>query len=221
MLIFMTIYKKLLEYRFYIGIALLLITIGLTFTDFSGWWWFSLIMTIIVVGTHLFFGPIRFIQEAVQAGDTATAEKHIKTVLLPSLLFKPVRQSFYMLQSNMAAANNDFEGAEALINKSIKSKSKVLGNESEGAAFLQLGMISLQNGKKNEAKKNLRLALEKGLPDIESEAAAYVQLSAIELQSRRFSQAKNLLTKAKKLNPQTPEVKSQIQELNKHMNNRR
>ncbi|MFT6001443.1 MAG: hypothetical protein ACI95T_000192, partial [Flavobacteriales bacterium] len=114
-MILMTIYKKLLEFRFYIGIVLILSTIALSFTKLDGLWWFSLILMIIAVGSHIFFGPIRFIQEAIQAGDMESAEKYIKTVIFPRLLFKPIRQGFYMLQSNMAMANKDFEGAEKLM----------------------------------------------------------------------------------------------------------
>ncbi len=221
MFILMVIYRKLLEFRLYIGLALLAITIGLSFTNYNGWWWFSLILTIIALGSHVFFGPIRFIQEAVQNGDMETAEKHIKTVYFPRLLFKPIRQGFYMMQSNIAMSNKDFEGAETLMNKSIKSNSKVLGANSEGASYLQLGMIAMQNGKRNEAKKNLRIALDKGLPDKESEATAYLQLCGIELQSRRFSQATNLFKKAKQLNPKTTELKEQLKLMERHLNNRR
>lgn len=221
MLILMSLYRKLLEFRLYIGLVLLAITIGLSFTNLNGWWWFSLILTIIAIGSHIFFGPIRFIQEAVQAGDYETAQKHIKTVFFSQLLFKPIRQGFYMLQSNIAMAQKDFQGAEKLMTKSIKSNSKVLGANSEGASYLQLGMIAMQNGKRNEAKKNLRIALDKGLPDKESEATAYLQLCGIELQSRRFSTATNFYKKAKQLNPQTAELKEQLKLMEKHLNNRR
>lgn len=221
MLILMSLYRKLLEFRLYIGLVLLAITIGLSFTNLNGWWWFSLILTIIAIGSHIFFGPIRFIQEAVQAGDYETAQKHIKTVFFPQLLFKPIRQGFYMLQSNIAMAQKDFQGAEKLMTKSIKSNSKVLGANSEGASYLQLGMIAMQNGKRNEAKKNLRIALDKGLPDKESEATAYLQLCGIELQSRRFSTATNFYKKAKQLNPQTAELKEQLKLMERHLNNRR
>lgn len=217
----MSLYRKLLEFRLYIGLVLLAITIGLSFTNLNGWWWFSLILTIIAIGSHIFFGPIRFIQEAVQAGDYETAQKHIKTVFFPQLLFKPIRQGFYMLQSNIAMAQKDFQGAEKLMTKSIKSNSKVLGANSEGASYLQLGMIAMQNGKRNEAKKNLRIALDKGLPDKESEATAYLQLCGIELQSRRFSTATNFYKKAKQLNPQTAELKEQLKLMERHLNNRR
>lgn len=221
MLILMSLYRKLLEFRLYIGLVLLAITIGLSFTNLNGWWWFSLILTIIAIGSHIFFGPIRFIQEAVQAGDYETAQKHIKTVFFPQLLFKPIRQGFYMLQSNIAMAQKDFQGAEKLMTKSIKSNSKVLGANSEGASYLQLGMIAMQNGKRNEAKKNLRIAIDKGLPDKESEATAYLQLCGIELQSRRFSTATNFYKKAKQLNPQTAELKEQLKLMERHLNNRR
>ena len=170
--------------------------------------------------SQLFFGPIRFIQEAVQAGDMETAKKHMKTVFFPRLLFKPIRQGFYMLQSNMAMVDKDYVTAETLMNKSIKSKSKVLGAGNEGSAYLQLGMIAMQNGKKNEAKKNLRIALDKGLADKESKAAAYIQLCGIEMQSRRMAQATNLFKKAKALRPKTKELVDQIAQLEKHLNNR-
>lgn len=218
MILLTLIYRRLLQYRVHIGLALLALTIGLSFTNYNGWWWFCLIFAIIALLSHVMFGPIRFIQEAIQNEDYDKANKYIKTVIFPRLLIKPVRQGFYMLQSNMAMANKDFKSAEALMNKSIKNKSKILGANSEGASYLQLGMLAMQNGKRNEAKKNLRLALEKGLPDKESEAAVYVQLSAIELQSRKISQAKNLLNKAKKLNPQSAEIKPQIKELERHIN---
>lgn len=220
MLILTTIYKKILEYRLYLCAVLIITTIALGFTSYSGWFWFSLMLTLLAVLSQLFFGPIRFIQEAVQAGDMETAKKHMKTVFFPRLLFKPIRQGFYMLQSNMAMVDKDFATAETLMNKSIKSKSKVLGAGNEGAAYLQLGMIAMQNGKKNEAKKNLRIALDKGLADKESKAAAYVQLCGIELQSRRMAQATNLLKKAKQLRPNTKELTDQITQLEKHLNNR-
>lgn len=217
-MVFLTFaYRKLLEFRFYIAIALILITTAFTFTQYNGWWWFLLSLTILAVGSHVFFGPIRFIQEAIQNEDFERAEKHINTVLFPKLLFKPVRQGFYMLKSNLAMVNKDLSSAENMINKSIKSKSKLMG-ANEGASYLQLGLIAIQNGNKQEGKKSLRLALEKGLPDIESKAAAYVQLGAIELQSRKVSQARNLLNKAKKLNPQSSEIKGHMKELEKHIN---
>ena len=220
MFILTTLYRKLLEFRIHLGIALLVATISLGFTNYDGWFWFCLILTIIAIGSHLFFGPIRFIQEAVQAGDMEKAEKHIKTVIFPRLLFKPIRQGFYMLKSNIAMTNKDFTQAETLMNKSIKSTSKVLGAGNEGASYLQLGMIAMQNGKKIEAKKNIRIALDKGLNDKESKAAAYLQLSSIELSSRRFAQATNLFKKAKQQKPQSQEIKAQIAEMEKYIHRR-
>ncbi|MEN8787722.1 MAG: hypothetical protein ABF264_07795 [Flavobacteriales bacterium] len=219
-MIWLTLYKKLLQFRLYIGIALVAITIALGFTSYDGWFWFSLILAFIALGSHVFFGPIRFIQEAIQAGDMERAKKFINQVYFPRLLFKPVRQGFYMLQSNMAMAQKDFASAETLMNKSIKSKSKALGSTGEGSSYLQLGMIAAQNGKMSEAKKNLRIALDKGLGDKETKATAYLQLAGLEMQSRRFGPANNYFKKAKQLNPQTSELKDQIAQMEKYIHRR-
>lgn len=219
-MIWLTLYKKLLEFRLYIGLALLAITIALGFTDFDGWFWFAVFVTFIAIGSHVFFGPIRFIQEAIQNGNMERAQKFINQVYFPRLLFKPVRQGFYMLQSNMAMANKDFQSAETLMNKSIKSKSKALGSAGEGSSYLQLGMIAAQNGKMTEAKKNLRIALDKGLGDKETKATAYLQLAGLEMQSRKFGPANNYFKKAKQLNPQSKELKDQITQMEKYIHRR-
>ena len=213
----MTLYKKLLEFRFYIGLALLAVCAVLAFVQEWNWFFLTLFFALFAIITHMLFGPLRLIQEAVQAGDMEEAQRFIKMVQFPKLLIKPVRQGFYMLQSNMAMQNKDFASAEDLMKKSIKSKSKVMGTENEGASYLQLGMIAMQNGKKSEGRKNLRLALEKGLPDKESKAAAYLQLASLEIQSRRFKQGRDLFQKAKKLKPQTSEIKMQIAEMEKYI----
>ncbi|MFT4644607.1 MAG: tetratricopeptide (TPR) repeat protein [Planctomycetota bacterium] len=213
----MTFYKKLLEYRLYIGIALVVACIPFFITESWNLFGWSLTFAFIAIGSHLFFGPMRLIQEAIQAGDMETAQKFIKTVHFPKLLFKPIRQGFYMLQSNIAMTNKDFDKAESLMKQSMKSKSTLTGEDNEGASYLQLGMIAMQNGKKGEARKNLMLAIKKGLPDIESRAAAYLQLSALDVQQRRFTQGRNFFKKAKQLKPKSKEIKEQITEMEKYI----
>ena len=213
----MTFYKKLIEYRLYLGVALLLACIPFYITGSWNLFGWSLTFAIIAIGSHLFFGPMRLIQEAVQAGDMEKAQKYINMVKFPRLLFKPIRQGFYMLQSNMAMTNKDFDKAESLMKESMKSKSKLTGEDNEGASHLQLGMIALLNGKKGEARKNLMTALKKGLPDIESRAAAYLQLSALDIQQRRFTQGRNFFKKAKQLKPKSKEIKEQITEMEKYI----
>ena len=213
----MGFYKKLLIYRMYIGIALLVLSAVLAFTGEWEWFWLFLPLGLIAIASHLMFGPIRMIQDAIQDEDMETAEKYMKTVKFPGLLIKPVRQGFYMLQSNMAMMNKDFTKAETLMKKSMKSKSKLMGGDNEGSSFLQLGMIALQNGNTKEAKKNLKLALSKGLPDNDSKAAAYLQLSSMEIQARQIKVGREYFKKAKALKPKAAEIKSQIAQMDKYI----
>lgn len=213
----MKFYKLLITYRFQIGIALLMLSIILAYLKSWEWFWTAIILAIVAIVSHLIFGPLRLIQEAIQDNDMELAKKYMKTVYFPQLLLKPIRQGFYMLKSNMAMSNKDFKSAESYMKKSMKSKSKLVGKESEGASHLQMGMIALQNGKRAEARKNLRLALQKGLPDKETKAAALIQLSSIEIQSRNINLARNYFKKAKQLKPQSQEVKSQIAQMDKYI----
>lgn len=213
----MGFYKKLLLYRMQIAIGLLVIT-GI-FAAVGEWEWFWLFLTLglIALVSHLLFGPIRLIQDAIQEEDMETATKYMKSVKFPGLLIKPVRQGFYMLQSNMAMMEKDFVTAETYMKKSMKSKSKIMGGDNEGSSYLQLGMIALQKGNTKEAKKNLKMALSKGLPDNDSKAAAYLQLSSIEVQARQIKVGREYFKKAKALKPKAAELKSQIAQMDKYI----
>lgn len=214
----MWFYKKILIYRLYIGIVLLIGSIALAFIG-DNWGWFSLCLTIGLIAfvSHFLFGPLRLIQEAVQAGDMAAADKYLKMVQFPKLLIKPVRQGYYMIKSNMAMQNKDFNTAEGFLKESIKSKSSLAGEEFEGASYLQLGMLAMQKGDRKEAKRNLKQALAKGLPDDDSMAAALLQLSSIEIQGRQLKQGKEYFKKAKKLKPQSKEIKEQLAQMGKYI----
>ncbi|MCD8528427.1 MAG: hypothetical protein LRY27_00225 [Chitinophagales bacterium] len=213
----MNLYKKLLIYRLYIGIALLLLSIPLAVLGYWGWFSLVLFFGLLAVVSHFLFGPLRLIQEAIQAGDMAAAKKYADMVQFPKLLIKPVRQGFYMLQSQIAMTNKDFGKAEELMRESIKSKSNLLGKESEGASYLQLGMLAMQNGNQKDAKKNLKLAISKGLPDDDSLAAAFLQLSAIEIQARQLKIGRDYFKKAKMLKPKAKEIKDQIVQMDKYI----
>ena len=160
----MWFYKKLLIYRLYIGIVLLLGAIVLGVMG-DNWGWFSLVLSLglIAVISHFLFGPLRLIQEAIQANDLVAAEKYLKMVQFPSLLIKPVRQGYYLIKSNMAMTHKDFSGAEGFLKHSIKSNNSITGQEYEGASYLQLGMIAIQKGDRKEAKSNLKTALAKSI----------------------------------------------------------
>lgn len=214
----MWFYKKLLIYRLYLGIPLLLGAIALAFIG-DNWGWFTLCLTLglIAVVSHFLFGPLRLIQEAVEAGDMEAANKYLNMVQFPKLLIKPVRQGYYMIKSNLAMQNKDFSSAEGFLKESIKSKSSLAGEEFEGASYLQLGMLAMQKGDRKEAKRNLRQALSKGLPDDDSMAAALLQLASIEIQGRQLKQGKEYFKKAKRLKVQNPEIKEQIAQMGKYI----
>lgn len=213
----MGFYKKLLMYRMQIAIGLLVITGIFAAVGEMEWFWLFLSLGLIALVSHLLFGPIRLIQDAIQEEDMETATKYMKTVKFPGLLIKPVRQGFYMLQSNMAMMEKDFASAETYMKKSMKSKSKIMGGDNEGSSYLQLGMIALQKGNTKEAKKNLKMALSKGLPDNDSKAAAYLQLSSIEVQARQIKVGREYFKKAKALKPKAAEIKSQIAQMDKYI----
>lgn len=214
----MWFYKKLLIYRLYLGVPLLLGAIALAFVG-DNWGWFTLCLTLglIAVISHFLFGPLRLIQEAVEAGDMEAANKYLNMVQFPRLLIKPVRQGYFMIKSNLAMQNKDFNTAEGFLKESIKSKSSLAGQEFEGASYLQLGMLAMQKGDRKEAKRNLRQALSKGLPDDDSMAAALLQLASIEIQGRQLKQGKEYFKKAKKLKVQNPEIKEQLVQMGKYI----
>ena len=214
----MWFYKKLLIYRLYIGIPLLIGAIAVAFVG-DNWGWFTLCLTLglIAVVSHFLFGPLRLIQEAVEAGDMDAANKYLNMVQFPRLLIKPVRQGYFMIKSNLAMQNKDFNTAEGYLKESIKSKSSIAGQEFEGASYLQLGMLAMQKGDRKEAKRNLRQALSKGLPDDDSMAAALLQLASIEIQGRQLKQGKEYFKKAKKLKVQNPEIKEQLVQMGKYI----
>lgn len=214
----MWFYKKLLIYRLYLGAALLALSVALAIVG-DNWGWFSLTLTLglIAVISHFLFGTLRLVQDAVQANDMEAANKYLNMIQFPKLLIKPVRQGYYLIKSNLAMTNKDFASAESYLKESIKSKNSITGQEYEGSSYLQLGMIAMQNGDMKEAKRNLRTALSKGLPDDDSMAAAFLQLSSIEIQARQLKQGRDYFKKAKMLKPKTKEIKDQIVQMEKYI----
>jgi tetratricopeptide (TPR) repeat protein len=214
----MWFYKKLLIYRLYIGAVLLLLSVVLAFIG-NNWGWFSLTLFfgLLAVVSHFLFGPLRLVQEAIEKGDMEAAKKYLDMVQFPKLLIKPVRQGYYLVKSNLAMTDKDYAGAEEYLKESIKSKNSLVGKEYEGSSYLQLGMLCAQKGEYKEAKKNLRTAIAKGLPDDDTMAAAFLQLASIEIQSRQYKIGRDYFRKAKSLKPKTKEVKDQIAQMEKYI----
>jgi len=78
-------------------------------------------------------------------------------------------------------------------------------------------MIAMQKGDHKTARINLKEAVSKGLPDHDNLAAAYLQLSSLEINRRQNRLGKEYFKKAKALKPKSPEIKSQIVDMEKYM----
>lgn len=203
------------RYRFPLGILLLIggIAMGIT----VGWWEATIILFLAAVClvSHFMLGPMRLVQDAVEAGDIEGAQRILNSIKFPKLLYKPIRSAYYMMQSNLAMTNQDLDKAEHSIRESIKAGSPL--KDQEGMQYMQLGAIALQKGDIKTADANLRKALRLGLPDKENKAAALLQLTSIAMNRREFKVAKDFFRRAKAEKPTTKELVSQIKEIDKYI----
>lgn len=211
----MKAFNLFIKYRLPLGILLLIggIALGLAF----GWWEAAIVLLIAVVCivTHFLFGPMRLVQEAVEAGDVDGAMRILNSIQFPKLLYKPIRSGYYLMQSNLAMQNEDLDKAESAVRASIKSGSPT--REHEGMQYFQLGIIASQKNDTKTASENLRKALKLGLPDKENTAAALLQLCSISMSRRDFKAAKEYFRRAKEQKPTTEQIKSQIKEMDKYI----
>lgn len=212
--------KKVL--RFYIlyrlPIIFLLIALGVlsNIYDDAISAWICYILAGISILLYFMIGTMRLVQEAVTEGDVEAAGRYMKQIKFPRLLFKPVRSGYYMLQSNLALATDDFANAEASIRKSLNTKSSIVGDV-QGANLMQLGFIQLKKGNSKEARLTLVQAVKAGIPDKESLAATYMQLCSLEIQRNQNRIAKEYFKKAKDLKPKSEELVKQIQMMQKNI----
>ncbi|MFN8266071.1 MAG: hypothetical protein U0T11_08365 [Chitinophagaceae bacterium] len=212
---FLNLYVR---YRLPLGILLLVIAVVVNYyTSFWPSFILYLLAVISIVG-HFVLGPLRLIQEYMEAGDMEGAEKILNSVQFPGLLYKPIRSVYYTLKGNIAMTKQDFDTAEKLMKKGIDlgSGSSIMQG-AEGASLLQMGMLSLQKSNFKQAESYIRQAIRKGLPDKESEAAAYLQLCTIMMNKREFRAAKDFFRKAKALKPTTPQIVDQVKQMEKYI----
>jgi tetratricopeptide (TPR) repeat protein len=207
-----------IRYRLILGIVLLLVAIAVHY--FTGFWPAFIIYLVAVVSIvgHFFLGPLRLIQQYMEAGDMDGAEKILNSVKFPSLLFKPIRSVYYTLKGNIAMMKQDFDGAEKMMKKGIDLGSgSSLMQGAEGASLLQMGMLSMQKNNIKQAESYIRQAIRKGLPDKENQAAAFLQMCSIMMNKREFRAAKDFFRKAKALKPTTPQIADQIKQMEKYI----
>ncbi len=215
----MKFFNLYIRYRLPLGI-LLLVAAGVVHY-FNGFWPAFIIYLVAVVSifSHFFFGPLRLIQQYLESGDVAGAEKILGSVQFPRLLFKPIRSVFYTLKGNIAMMKQDYDGAEIMMKKGIELGSgSSLMQGAEGASLLQMGMLALQKNNFKQGESYIRQAIRKGLPDKENQAAAFLQMCSIMMNKREFRAAKDFFKKAKALKPTTTQIVDQIKQMEKYIN---
>jgi tetratricopeptide (TPR) repeat protein len=211
----MKFYNWLIKYRLWVGIVILLGAIAVNIT--SGFWpaFVLYLIGVVLIFGHFFFGPMRLIQQYMEAGDMEGAEKVLNSVQYPNLLYKPIRSVYYTLKGNVAMMKQDYEGAEKNMKKGLDLGMPM--KEAEGASLLQMGMLSMQKNDIRQAESYIRSALRKGLPDKENEAAAYLQLCSIMMTKREFRAAKDYFRRTKALKPTTPQIIEQVKQIEKYI----
>lgn len=210
----MKLLRWFILYRLYLGIFMILAGVAANIAE--GFWsgFFLYFPGLIFIFLHYALGPMRLVQEAIENDDPELAISYVNKVKYPRLLLKPIRQSYYMLQSNLAFAGRDLDKAEEHLRKSLQTKSTVM-KEQEGISYLQLGMIAMQKGDQKAARQHLKEAIDRGLPDDDNLATAYLQLASLEIQRRQNRLGKEYFKKAQKLKPKNAEVKKQVADMEK------
>ncbi|MCX6315637.1 MAG: hypothetical protein NTX08_12960 [Sphingobacteriales bacterium] len=214
----MKFFNLIIKYRLWLGVIFLALAI---FTNWEAGFWPSfilyLIAVVLLVG-HFLFGPMRLIQGYMEEGDIEGAKKVVDSIWFPALLITPVRSVYYTIKGNLAMMEEDYDGAEKLMKKSLSLGGGTLTKQAEGPNKLQLGMLSMQKGDIKQAESYIRQAIRAGLPDKENSAAAYLQLCSIMMNKREFRAAKEYFRKAKGYKPTTPQIVDQIKQIEKYIN---
>ena len=211
----MKFYNVLIKYRFWL--SLLAIALAVTVNVMSSFWPSFILYFIGVIGlaSHFFIGPMRLIQEPMEAGNVDEVERILNTIWWPGLLYKPVRSTYYTIKGNLAMMKQDFDTAEKHLKKSSDLGSPM--PEAEGANKLQLGMMAMQRGDLKQGENYIRAAIRAGIPDKESEAVAYLSMCQIFMNKREFRAAKDFFRKAKACKPKTKQVLDQVKEIEKYI----
>lgn len=213
----MKFYNLIIKYRLWLSIALIVLAIVLNVTHVAGFWAMFPLYFIGAIGiaTHFLIGPLRLIQKPMEDGNVEEVQKIMDSIWFPNLLIKPVRSTYYTLKGNLAMMNKDYDAAEQHLKKSSAIGSSV--PEAEGANKLQLGMMAMQKGDMRSAEGYLRAALKMGIPDNESKAVALLGMCQIMMNKREFRAAKDFFRRVQACKPTTPEVVSQIKEIQKYI----
>lgn len=206
--------RILVFYR--LPIAIGLIALGFLLGFKVTWWvaWIPMLVAVLMIIAYFMVGPMTLIQGYMESGDMEGAQKLLKKVKFPNLLYKPIRSSFYMLQANFSTMGEDLDSAEAQLKKGLEMGTE---KEYEGTAYLQLGAIAQKKGNNKEALEHYRKAVQLGLPDKDNAATAYLQLCQLYIQRRDFRNAKIYFNKAKSCKATNAQVVEGIKEMAKYI----
>jgi tetratricopeptide (TPR) repeat protein len=212
----MKYYNLIIKYRFWLSLLAIAAGVVLNVTGTGFWPTFPLYFVgLIGLLSHFFIGPLRLIQEPMEAGNIEAVEKILDGIWFPGLLYKPVRSTYYTIKGNLAMMKQDFTSAEKHLKKSTDLGSPMA--EAEGANKLQLGMMAMQRGDLKQGESYIRAAIRVGIPDKESEAVAYLSMCQIFMNKREFRAAKDFFRKAKACKPKTKQVLDQVKEIEKYI----
>src|SRR6201994_2701905 len=211
----MKFYNFIIKFRPQIAIAFLILAI--VTNVYAGFWpaFVAYLIAVVLLFGYFFFGPLRLIQEHMESGNLEAAEKVLNSIRFPNLLYKPIRSVYYTLKGNIAMMKQDFEGAEKNMKKGLDLGMPM--KEAEGASLLQMGMLAMQKNDLKQGESYIRQAIRKGLPDQENQAAAFLQICSLMMTKREFRAAKDFFRKAKALKPTTPQIVSQIKEIERYI----
>ncbi len=215
----MKFYNTLIKYRFWLSLVAIFGGIILQVTGVSGFWPVFPLYFVGVIGlvSHFVIGPMRLIQEPMEAGNVEEVERILSTIWYPNLLYKPVRSTYYTIKGNMSMMKQDFDSAEKYLKQSNDLGSPM--PEAEGANKLQLGMMAMQKGDLKQGETYIRAAIRLGISDNESLAVAYLSMCQIFMNKRQFKPAQDFFRKAKECKPKTKQVLDQIKEVDKYIHN--
>src|SRR5205085_8383056 len=115
----MKFYTWLIRYRLYLGLAL--IAVGVLANVYSGFWpaFPAYFIGLILIAGHFFIGPLRLIQEHMEAGDLDGAKRVLHSIKYPNLLYKPIRSAFFTFKGQLAMMEQDFDSAETNMKKGL------------------------------------------------------------------------------------------------------
>jgi len=211
----MKFYNWLLRYRLWLGLFGIVLAISVNI--YAGFWpsFILYLLAVVAIASHFFIGPMRLIQQYIEAGDMEGADKILNMIWFPNLLYKPIRSAYYTLKGQMAMMRQDFVGAEAHMKRSEQLGMPMA--EAEGANKLQLGMLAMQRGDTKQGENYIRAAIRAGIPDADGADMAYLQMCQIYINKQHFKAAKDMFRKAKDQKPTNKDVVEQIKKMNSYI----